>query len=92
MSHDKRVTDVRDRTDGPGHPNPHANVGSARRGFRRGASGEQVAGVGDVVAELGDEGVDAVELALAAQEVLETHVGDLAVEIDVDIEQVRLQQ
>jgi len=45
--------------------------------------------VGDVVAELRDESIDAVELALTAQEVLETYLGRLAVEVDIDIEQVK---
>ena len=45
-----------------------------------------------VVAELRDQRVDAVELALAAQEVLEADAGGLAVQVDVDVEQMRLQQ
>ena len=49
-------------------------------------------GVFDVVAELGADGVDAVELALAAQEVLEADLGLLAVEVAVEVEQVRLEQ
>ena len=46
----------------------------------------------DVVGELGDQRVDAVELALAPQEVRESHLGCLTVEVDVDIEQVRFEQ
>ena len=51
-----------------------------------------VAGVLDVVLELGDERVDAGELALAAQEVGEPDLGPLAVEVAVEVEQVRLEQ
>ena len=43
--------------------------------------GQHAAGVLDVVLELGDERVDPVELALAAQEVGEAHLGRLAVEV-----------
>ncbi len=50
------------------------------------------AGVVDVVAELGADGVDAVELALAAQEVLEANLGLLAVQLALEVEQVRLEQ
>ena len=46
----------------------------------------------DVVAELGADGVDAVELALAAQEVLEADLGLFAVELALEVEQVGLEQ
>ena len=46
----------------------------------------------DVVAELGADGVDAVELALAAQEVLEADLGLFAVQLALEVEQVRLEQ
>ena len=39
-----------------------------------------------------DEGVDAVELALAAQEFGEAHLGPLAVEVVAEVEQVGLEQ
>jgi len=44
------------------------------------------------VLQLRDEGVDPVELALAAQEVRELDPGVLAVEVAVEVEQVRLEQ
>ena len=50
------------------------------------------AGVLDVVLQLADQRIDAVELALAAQEVGEAHLGPLAVEVAVEVEQVRLEQ
>ena len=59
---------------------------------RLGSYASSVAGVLDVVAELGADGVDAVELALAAQEVLEADLGLLAVQLAVEVEQVRLEQ
>ena len=46
----------------------------------------------DVVVELRLERVDAVELALAAQEVAEADLGLLAVEVAVEVEQVGLEQ
>ena len=46
----------------------------------------------DVVLQLGDQSVDAVELALAAQEVGEAHFGALAVDVAVEVEQVGLEQ
>ena len=46
----------------------------------------------DVVLQLRDERLDAVELALAAQEVDEPHLGPLAVEVAVEVEQVGLEQ
>ena len=46
----------------------------------------------DVVAQLGDDRLDAVELALAAQEVGEAHLGLLAVEVVVEVEEVGLEQ
>src|SRR5215213_6640322 len=53
---------------------------------------EGVAGGFDVVLELGHQRVDAVELALAAQEVHEPHLGPLAIEIVGEVEQVGLEQ
>ena len=71
----------------------------ARLSSRTGRSGagsptlsEVAAGVVDVVLELLDQRVDAVELALAAQEVGELHLGRLAVQVAVEVEQVRLEQ
>ena len=46
----------------------------------------------DVVLQLRDQGVDAVELALAAQEVGEAHFGALAVQVALEVEQVGLEQ
>ena len=45
-----------------------------------------------VECELGDQRVDTVELALAAQEVREAHARGLAVQVDVDAEQVCLEE
>ena len=46
----------------------------------------------DVVLELGHQGFDSVETALAAQEVSERHPAKLAVEIPVEIDQVGFEQ
>ena len=46
----------------------------------------------DVVDELGPDGFDAVELALAAQEVLEADLGRFAVEVALEVEEVGLEQ
>ena len=48
--------------------------------------------MGNVELELGDDRLDAVELALAAQEVGEANLDLLAVEVVVEVEQVRLEQ
>src|SRR3954468_18658621 len=53
---------------------------------------EGVAGVLDVVLQLGDERVDAVELALAAQEVREADLRPLAVQVALEVEQVGFEQ
>ena len=46
----------------------------------------------DIVLELRDQGIDAVELALATQEVGETHTCCLAIEIIAEVEKVRFEQ
>ena len=46
----------------------------------------------DVVLQLGDQGVDAVELAFAAQEVGEANLGSLAVDVAFEVEQVSFEQ
>ena len=51
-----------------------------------------MAGVVDVEGQLVLDGVESVELALAAQEVIEPNRGGLAVEIVGKVEQVRLEQ
>ena len=48
--------------------------------------------MGDVVLQLGDQGLDAIELALRPQEIDEPHLGRLAVQVAVEVEQVRLEQ
>jgi hypothetical protein len=53
---------------------------------------EEPAGRLDVVLELRDQRVDALELALAAQEGLEPDPRGLAVEVVVEVEQVGLEQ
>ena len=53
---------------------------------------EQLASVRDVEFELGDDRLDAVELALAAEEVGEAHLDVLAVEVVVEVEEVRFEQ
>ena len=72
--------------------NPRRSRPDAASSLLRARLGEQLAGVFDVVAELGADRVDAVELALAAQEVLEADLGLLAVEVALEVEQVRLEQ
>jgi hypothetical protein len=46
----------------------------------------------DVDRQLRDQGVDAVELALTAEELGEADLGGLAVEILVEVEEMRLEQ
>jgi hypothetical protein len=53
---------------------------------------DDAAGGFDVVVELGDEGFDAVELSLAAQEADEANFGALAVDVFIEIEQMRFEQ
>ena len=48
--------------------------------------------MGDVEFELGDDRLDPVELALAAQEVGEANLDVLAVQVAVEVEEVGLEQ
>ena len=73
-----------------------ANVAVAA--VRLGAESAFVGKVGDeafghyLAGVLGDEGVDAVELALGTQEVREADLGRLTVEVALEADQVRLEQ
>ena len=53
---------------------------------------ENFSGVRDVDGELGDESVDAVELAFAAEELGESDLRHLTVEVIVEVEQVGLEE